>query len=108
MYMAIQNIFESTAFAGWSGCPRGISTIALNAQKVKPHIPALKHPEARAVLVHLVPETQPHQRPPRDVPHGPEVEREEHHHQDGLRAGSVLDSKLREAERSSRKRRKSC
>lgn len=45
------------------------------------HTAMFKDPEGSAILVHLIPEAQAAEDPPRHVTHGPKVQREEDDHQ---------------------------
>ena len=50
------------------------------------HVAVLEHPEAGAILVNLVPEPQPNQHSPRNIPNSPEIKRKQHDHNHGLTA----------------------
>lgn len=89
-YIAIQNIFESTALEGWEGCARESEGLGCARERgrgrggVRTHAPRLEHPEGRPVVVYLVPEPQADEHAARDVSDRPEVEREEDHDEDRL------------------------
>ena len=92
--MAIQNIFASTAFAGWSGWRDGRQLSRRSGDKRAPflraigtHTPALKHPEGRPVVVDLVPEPKADEDASGHVPDGPKVEGEQDDDENSLQRG---------------------
>jgi hypothetical protein len=96
VYMAIQNILASTAFAGWSGWREGggkqvsrLGRMLLFLRAISTYTAALKHPERRPVVVDLVPEAKTDEDAPGHVPDGPKVEGEQDDDENSLQRGGV-------------------